>query len=102
MPGADANPYLAFAAMLAAGLAGIEERLDCGAEYRGNAYTDENLARLPSSLGDATALFERSQLARAAFGDAVVEFYVRHARLECQAFSDAVTDWEKMRYFERI
>lgn len=102
MPGADANPYLAFAAMLAAGLAGLEEGLDCGDEYRGNAYVDDSLPRLPHSLRDATDLFERSKLARGAFGDAVVDFYVHHARLEQQAFSDAVTDWEKQRYFERI
>lgn len=102
MPGADANPYLAFAAMLAAGLAGVKEGLDCGDEYLGNAYVDEQLARLPSSLRDATDLFERSTLARAAFGDDVVDFYVRHARIEQQAFSDAVTDWERLRYFERI
>lgn len=102
MPGADANPYLAFSAMLAAGLAGIEEGLDCGEEYRGNAYIDPKLARLPSSLRDATDLFERSQLARRVFGEGVVDFYVRHARLEHQSFSDAVTDWEKRRYFEQI
>jgi glutamine synthetase len=102
MPGADANPYLALAAMLAAGMAGVKEGVDCGAEYQGNAYVDARLARLPGSLRDATDLFERSRLARAAFGDAVVEFYVHHARLEQQAFSDAVTDWEKQRYFERI
>lgn len=102
MPGADANPYLAFSAMLAAGLAGIEEDLDCGPEYRGNAYVDPKLARLPSSLREATELFERSGLAREAFGSEVVDFYVHHARLEQQAFADAVTDWEKQRYFERI
>jgi glutamine synthetase len=102
MPGADANPYLAFAAMLAAGSAGIRERLDCGNEYQGNAYVDPTLARLPSSLRDAADLLDRSSLARAAFGDDVVEFYVHHARLEHQAFSDAVTDWERQRYFERI
>ena len=102
MPGADANPYLAFAAMLAAGLAGIDEGLDCGNEYRGNAYVDEKLTRLPASLRDATDLFERSKLAKSVFGEAVVEFYVHHARLEQQAFSDAVTDWERRRYFEQI
>lgn len=102
MPGADANPYLAFSAMLAAGLAGVEEGLDCGPEYRGNAYLDPALARLPSSLRDATDLFEKSKLARDVFGDAVVDFYVHHARLEHQSFSDAVTDWEKKRYFEQI
>jgi glutamine synthetase len=102
MPGADANPYLAFAAMLAAGLAGIDEDLDCGPAYEGNAYLDPKLARLPSSLRDATDLFEQSALAKSAFGPEVVEFYAHHARLEHQAFSDAVTDWEKQRYFERI
>ena len=102
MPGADANPYLAFAAMIAAGLAGLEEKLDCAAEYLGNAYVDPKLARLPASLRDAVDLFDRSKLARAAFGDPVVDFYVHHARIEQQAFGDAVTDWEKLRYFERI
>ena len=102
MPGADANPYLAFSAMLAAGLAGVEEGLDCGSEYRGNAYIDPTLTRLPSSLRDATDLFEKSKLARSVFGDSVVDFYVHHARLEHQSFSDAVTDWEKKRYFEQI
>lgn len=102
MPGADANPYLAFAAMLAAGMAGVEEGLDCGDEYRGNAYVDESLAKLPASLRDATDLFENSKLASKVFGDAVVEFYTHHARIEHQAFSDSVTDWERQRYFERI
>jgi glutamine synthetase len=102
MPGADANPYLAFAAMIAAGMAGVEEQLDCGGEYLGNAYLDSRLARLPGSLRDAADLLDRSQLARSAFGDDVVDFYVHHARLEVEAFNNAVTDWEKARYFERI
>jgi glutamine synthetase len=102
MPGADANPYLALAAMIAAGLAGMDERLDCGREYRGNAYVDPALTRLPSSLGEAAALLDRSRFARTAFGDAVVDYFVHHARLEVQAFGNAVTDWEKARYFEQI
>jgi len=102
MPGADANPYLAFAAMMAAGMAGVEERLDCGKEYRGNAYVDPKLKALPKSLRDAAELLGTSKLARKAFGDAVVDFYVHTARLEAQAFNDAVTDWERARYFERI
>jgi len=102
MPGADANPYLAFSAMIAAGMAGVREKLDCGEEYRGNAYQDSKLQRLPATLRDATELFDRSALARSALGDDVVDFYVHHARLELQAFNDAVTDWEKVRYFERI
>ncbi len=102
MPGADANPYLAFAAMIAAGIAGVKENLDCGKLYTGNAYTDPNLPALPRSLRDAADLLNNSQLARKAFGDAVVEFYVHTARCEVQAFDDAVTDWERVRYFERI
>jgi glutamine synthetase len=102
MPGADANPYLAFAAMLAAGMAGVEEQLDCGDAYQGNAYVDPKLKALPGSLRDAADLLDRSKLARLGFGDAVVDFYVHTARLEVQAFNDAVTDWERVRYFERI
>jgi glutamine synthetase len=102
MPGADANPYLAFAAMMAAGLAGMEEQLDCGKEYRGNAYVDPKLKSLPKSLREAADLLDASKLARKSLGDAVVEFYVHTARLEAQAFNDAVTDWERARYFERI
>jgi glutamine synthetase len=102
MPGADANPYLAYAAMIAAGMAGITEQLDCGEEYHGNAYADPALPALPTSLRDAADLLDKSELARRAFGDAVVEFYLHTARLEAQAFNDAVTDWERLRYFERI
>lgn len=102
MPGADANPYLAFAATIAAGRAGIQENLDCGQDYHGNAYVDDALARLPHNLKDAADLLEKSALAKKAFGENVVEFYVHTARLEIQAFADSVTDWEKSRYFERI
>jgi len=102
MPGADANPYLAFAAMLAAGLAGVEENLDCGEVYAGNAYADPNLPGLPRSLRAAADLLDKSRLARKAMGDAVVEFYVHTARAEAQSFANAVTDWEQKRYFERI
>jgi glutamine synthetase len=102
MPGADANPHLAFAAMLAAGMAGVREDLDCGPEYHGNAYVDTKLARLPGSLREAADLLDQSSFARTALGDGVVEFYVHHARQEQQAFGDAVTDWEKRRYFEQI
>ena len=102
MPGADANPYLAFAAMMAAGMAGVEEKLDCGKDYHGNAYVDTKLKSLPKSLAEAAELLHSSKLARAALGDAVVEFYVHTARLEAQAFNNAVTDWERTRYFEQI
>src|SRR5437588_2758320 len=94
MPGADANPYLAFSAMLAAGMAGVTEELDCGTPYRGNAYVDPHLAALPATLSDAAGLLQGSRFARESFGDEVVDFYVHTAHLEIQAFKSAVTDWE--------
>ena len=102
MPGGDANPYLAFAAMIAAGLAGVDEGLDCGDVYRGNAYVDPKLPGLPGSLREAADLLDKSALARAAMGDTVVDYYVHTARHEVKAFDAAVTDWERVRYFERI
>jgi glutamine synthetase len=101
-PGADANPYLAFAATLAAGLRGVDEQLDCGEAYTGNAYADPALPRLPKSLEEAADLLEASELARDAFGDDVIAFYVHTARAEADAFRNAVTDWERHRYFERL
>lgn len=102
MPGADANPYLAFAATLAAGLRGIEESLEAGEDYRGNAYNDSSLPSLPKSLAEAAELLNASQMARETLGDAVVDFYTHTARLEVKAFESTVTDWERKRYFERI
>ena len=102
MPGADANPYLAFAAVLAAGLAGIEEGLDGGPEYHGNAYADQSLPALPGTLRDALGLFAGSTVARAAFGAETVEHYIHAGRLEVREYDGAVTDWERRRYFERI
>ena len=102
MPGADANAYLAFAATLAAGLAGIDEKLDCGDPYEGNAYVDEKLQSLPASLSEAASLLHKSKLARTAFGDAVVDFYHHTAQCELKTFANSVTDWELIRYFERI
>lgn len=102
MPGADANPYLAFAATIAAGCAGIRENLDCGADYRGNAYVDQSLPSLPSSLTQAIELWRASRIAQASFGPEVVEYYAHTASLEQSAFDHSVTDWEKVRYFERI
>jgi glutamine synthetase len=102
MPGADANPYLAFAATIAAGMAGIRENLECGDDYRGNAYVDTSLKSLPSSLEESIDLLRASKLAREAFGEDVVEFYSHTGELEAKAFNNSVTDWEKVRYFERI
>ncbi len=102
MPGADANPYLAFTATLLAGMAGVRENLDCGDVYVGNAYIDEKLPALPHSLHQAAELLAGSKLAKEGLGAEVVEFYVHTARLEAFAFDNVVTDWERTRYFERI
>ena len=88
--------------MLAAGLKGIEEKLDCGRTFEGNAYADQTLPRLPLSLEEATNLLDHSAIAREAFGDDVVDFYLHTARCEIDAFAQVVTDWEKARYFEQI
>lgn len=100
-PGGDVNPYLALAAIVAAGLAGIEEELELPAPFAGNAY-HSSAERLPSTLRDARAAFSGSALARSAFGDEVVEHYVTTASVELEAFDRAVTDWERFRGFERL
>jgi glutamine synthetase len=103
MPGADVNPYLACAATVAAGLDGIERQLDCGDPYEGNAYQARDLPSVPTTLRDGLALFERSPLAAAALGGAVHEHLVNFGRQELEAFDhECVTDWERIRYFERI
>jgi glutamine synthetase len=102
IPGADANPYLAFAATIAAGLHGIGGKLKAPRLYEGNAYEDATLPQVPKTLREAVGELERSTVARAAFGDRVVEHYLHTARLEQQAFDQVVTDWELMRNFERI
>jgi glutamine synthetase len=102
MPGADVNPYLALAAMIAAGLDGIDRGLELPPEVPGNAYSDDDLEHVPSTLRDARDLFASSSLARDAFGDEVVEHYLNNARVELAAFESAVTDWERVRGFERL
>jgi glutamine synthetase len=101
IPGADANPYLAFAAMIAAGLQGIEEKLDAPPMFEGNAYADESLARVPSSLREAIAELERSTMARETLGDEVVDHYLNYARTEQRLFDQTVTCYERERLFER-
>jgi glutamine synthetase len=101
VPGGDVNPYLAFAAMIAAGLHGIDEELPLEAAFEGNAY-EADKDRVPTTLRDAADLFEESKLARKAFGDEVVEHYRNMADVELAAFDSAVTDWERYRGFERM
>jgi glutamine synthetase len=102
IPGADANPYLAFAATIAAGLYGIEQKLPLPPEFRGDAYVAKDLQRVPQNLTEAVRALEGSIVARQAFGNDVVEHYLHSARLELKAFDGVVTDWELRRNFERI
>jgi len=102
IPGADANAYLAFAATIAAGLHGVQSRLKAPKLHEGNAYEDATLPQVPKALREAITELERSRVARAAFGDRVIDHYLHAARLEQQAFDQAVTDWELIRNFERI
>ncbi len=102
IPGADANPYLAYAALLAAGLAGIEAGLDPGPAYRGDVYKTADLPQIPANLVEALCAFEASELARKAFGDAVVEHLLHFARSEASALEGRISDLERARYFERI
>jgi glutamine synthetase len=101
LPGADANPYLAYAAVIAAGLHGIDQRIEPPPEFRGNGYTAGQAPRVPRSLYEATEAFAASTVARAAFGDEVVEHYLNMARVEQEAYNAAVTTWERERYLER-
>jgi glutamine synthetase len=101
IPGGDVNPYLAFAALLAAGLYGIEHELDLPPALEGNAYASEAAERFPSSLREAIASLEGGSMVRAAFGDDVVDHYLNYARIEQQLFDGVVTDWERARLFER-
>ena len=100
-PGGDVNPHLAVAAMIAAGLHGIDNQLPLEPAFARNAYTDTG-PRLPRSLADALELWQKSDLAASAFGAEVVNHYANYARTELEEFGSAVTDWELRRGFERL
>jgi glutamine synthetase len=102
IPGADCNPYLAFAAALASGLDGIANRIEPPECFVGDIYAAANLPRVPHTLGEAVDTFANSSFAKRALGEAVVEHYTHFFRTEAAAFNSAVTDWERQRYFERI
>jgi glutamine synthetase len=99
--GADLNPYLAFAALIAAGLAGVEEKLKLPPPHVGDAYVDAKLPEVPKTLRAATDALARSKMLRAAFGDGVIDHYVHTAKWEQFEYDRRVTDWELMRGFER-
>jgi len=100
IPGGDVNPYLAFAALLAAGLHGIENELELAPPLEGNAY-ESDAERFPSSLREGIAALEQGTMARAALGDDVVDHYLNYARTEQRLFDEAVTCWERERLYER-
>jgi glutamine synthetase len=102
MPGGDANPYLAFAVTVAAGLYGIQHKLPLPPMFEGDAYRAPDLVRIPGSLREAIACLDHSQPAREILGDTVVEHYLNAARLEQVAYDKSVTCWELDRYFERM
>lgn len=101
VPGGDVNPYLGIAAIIAGGLHGIEHELPMPDALTGNAYTS-GVDHLPTTLREAAQLFDQSAIARAAFGDDMVEHYLNQARIEVEAYDAAVTDWERVRGFERL
>jgi len=100
-PGGDVNPYLALAALIAAGLEGVDAGLELEPAFEGNAYASEK-PRLPTTLREARDLFEQSATARSAFGDDVHAHYVNMADVEITEFDATVTDWERFRGFERL
>jgi glutamine synthetase len=100
-PGGDVNPYLALAALIAAGLEGVDAGLELEPAFEGNAYASDK-PRLPTTLREARDLFEQSAIARGAFGDDVHAHYVNMADVEIAEFDATVTDWERFRGFERL
>ena len=101
LAGADVNPYLALSAMIAAGLHGVEQQLELEPPHEGNAYVSDK-PHVASTLAAARDLFAASEVAAAAFGAEVVEHYLNNADVELRAFEAAVTDWERVRGFERL
>jgi glutamine synthetase len=102
IPGADANPYLVYAALLAAGLDGIENAIEPGPAFAGDAYSSADLPQVPTTLGEAARAFEESAFVRRAFGDEVTAHLLHFARTEQRQVETRVSDVERARYFERI
>ena len=101
IPGGDVNQYMAIAALVAAGLRGVDEGLELAPAFVGKG-TVADAPRVPTTLREAMDLFDNSTMARDAFGDEVVDHYVQAARVEVNAFNSAITDWERYRGFERL
>ncbi|MBK9943815.1 MAG: glutamine synthetase [Kouleothrix sp.] len=101
LPGADANPYIAYAAAIAAGLDGVANKIEPPPVFQGDVYAAQSLPRVPTTLYEAIGEFERSDFARQAFGADVAEHYLHFIRTEQRKFDEVVTSWERARYFER-
>jgi glutamine synthetase len=101
LPGADVNPYLALSAMIAGGLHGMDAELELEPAYEGNAYVSDK-PHVPTTLRAARDAFAVSAIARDALGPEVVDHYLNNARVELDAFEATVTDWERVRGFERL
>ncbi|MEK7702390.1 MAG: glutamine synthetase family protein [Nitrospirota bacterium] len=102
IPGADCNPYLAFAGALASGMDGIKNKIEPPAIFNGDIYAAQDLPSVPANLRDAVSVFGKSAFTKEAFGEAVVAHYHHFYQTEQEAYDKAVTDWERQRYFERI
>ena len=102
IPGADCNPYLTYTALLASGLEGIENQIEPPPIFKGDIYAAKHLPRVPYSLQEAIPLFENSDFSQKAFGEKVLQHYLHFFKTEVKAYQNAVTDWERQRYFERI
>ena len=102
IPGADANPYIVYAALIAAGLDGITNKIEPPPIFEGDIYQAAGLPRVPSCLRDAIDAFAGSEFVVDAFGSDVAEHYLHFLRTEQRKFDEVVTDWEKARFFERI
>ena len=102
LAGADVNPYLGYAAVIASGLDGIRNRIEPPPHFDGDVYGAADVPTVPNTLREATGALEQSEFARGAFGDDVVDHYVHFLRTEQAAYDRAVTDWERYRYYEQI
>jgi glutamine synthetase len=102
IPGADANPYIVYAALIAAGLDGIANTIEPPPIFNGDIYQAADLPRVPGCLRDAITAFAQSELPEKAFGKEVTEHYLHFLRTEQRKFDEVVTDWEKARFFARV
>lgn len=101
IPGADVNPYLAYTALISAGIYGLEQKLELQPEYKGNAYLGKDVPRVPYSLYEAMEAWKMSEVVTALLGETVKNHYLHTAKVEQQAFDSFVTEWERARYFEQ-